>query len=139
MDFRMTLRASAHTSAHASVESCADSVVVVRVRARRLLRAAELADRLAALLGTSPSSLECGGARVEDDAIVGMPPLTEGAQVRLMGGAGQATPPFPGVGRRGPSTAIPTSSSQRRGVVDLALVSGPDCGHRVALGVDPVV
>ena len=135
----MTLRASAHTSAHASVESCADSVVVVRVRARRLLRAAELADRLAALLGTSPSSLECGGARVEDDAIVGMPPLTEGAQVRLMGGAGQATPPFPGVGRRGPSTAIPTSSSQRRGVVDLALVSGPDCGHRVALGVDPVV
>ncbi|HQY97640.1 MAG TPA: FtsK/SpoIIIE domain-containing protein [Phycicoccus sp.] len=131
----MTIRVGARTLARGDV----DSVALVRVRARRPLRAAELADRLAVLLGTSPSTLECGGARVEDHAIVGMPPLTEGAQVRLLVRAGGGATRVPRTRQVLPGSGVPDPGGQRRGVVDLALVSGPDCGQRVALGVDPVV
>ena len=106
---------------------------------------------------TETCRLECNGAPLADNAIVGMPPLTEGATVHLTPGSGRATgdssrtSPAGSTGAGAGAGAGPgpesdpvddelraprarVRSSGRDSVVDLAVTSGPDCGHRLPLG-----
>jgi S-DNA-T family DNA segregation ATPase FtsK/SpoIIIE len=109
MRIRLTVRVGVDPTAREVVVETPDAAVAE-------LRADRVAGRLAVTLGTRGDALAVSGRLLDDGAVLGTPPLLEGAAVRLVERSSWVEPP-PG----------------RSAATELAVVSGPDAGRARAL------
>jgi S-DNA-T family DNA segregation ATPase FtsK/SpoIIIE len=109
MRIRLSVRVAADPSAREAVVETSEDSVVDR-------RSDVVATRLAQTLGVRGDALAVGGRLLGSDALLGCPPLLDGASVRLVERASWVEP------RRAP-----------RAATELAVVSGPDAGRALAL------
>ncbi len=120
MDFVVTLWATG-----AAGSATAASGVDLRVTAGRPVTVAELEPLVASALGMPRATLAWQGTSLPADLRCGQAPLRHGACLDV---SSRPRPDPTRLRPADPPRALPTTS--RAAVFDLAVTSGPDCGHR---------